>query len=573
MLLLKPKLLFGLLTVLAISLLMVACGDDDDEGTDEPGTGTNATTAPGGTPKKGGEITIVYPEPESFDPHYSAFAQDIGVQRMVFRGLYSLNAESKAEPELAASMPTVSSDGKTYTVKMKSGLKWSDGQPLTAKDFVAGIQRTCDPDNAGNYKDTISNIVGCDEFYSAASKTAAEKSALMAAIGVKATDDATIEIKLESAQPTFTLVLSLWMTFPSPSHIVKTSSEAWPDVTKLAYSGPYKIQEYKAKDQAVLIRNDSFHDTPANIDKITMKYIDKLDVAENAYRADQIDITRVTLTNLQVVKADPVLGKDFLQVPGVTTRAVHMNLAKKPLDNEKVRLALAQATDRETLNKVAFQGAYIPSTTWMPPVVAGGGVKEDSFAKTAGFNAEQAKKTLAEAGYADGNGFPVLTITVNDVPDRVATAEFLKEQWKKVLNIDITIEVVDSRTRAAKFTSEDYELFPGGWTQDYPDPENWVAGLFNSTGANNHYGVKNARLDELFQKALFNTNDEERRNQYREINKLLSDAPTVLAGAVLYQESFNYIIKPKLRGPKENAGPSDAFLAGDWNIEAWYLES
>ncbi len=571
MLHLKPKFLLSLLAVLAISLLMVACGDADDDDGGDDGSGATATQG-GSTPKRGGEITMVYPEPESFDPHYSAFAQDIGVQRMVWRGLYKLNKDNKAEPEIAASLPTISSDGKTYTVKLKPNLKWSDGAPLTAKDFVAGIQRTCDPDNAGNYKDTIGNIVGCDESYAAVEKTADEKTALRNAIGIKATDDTTLEIKLENAQPTFTLVLSLWMTFPSPAHVVKTSSEAWPDVTKLVYNGPYKIQEYKAKEQAVLVRNDNFYGTPANIDKITMKYIDKLDVAENAYRANQLDITRVNLTNLTAVKADPTLGKEYFQVPGVTTRAVHMNLKKAPLDNAKVRLALSQATDRETLNKVAFQGAYIPSTTWMPPAVVGGGVTEKSFDSKAGYNPEQAKKNLADAGFADGKGFPVLTITVNDVPDRKATAEFLKEQWKKVLNIDVDIEVVDSRTRAAKFTSEDYELFPGGWTQDYPDPENWVAGLFQTGGANNHFGVSDAKLDDLFKKASFNTNDEERRGQYRQINELLSSDP-MLAGPVLYQESFNYIVKSKLHGPKENAGPLDAFLAGDWNIEAWYLDS
>lgn len=564
MLPIKSKFWISLLALIAIALVAVACGDDDDDDDVDGGATTVA--------KQGGELTIVYPEPESFDPHYSAFAQDIGVQRMVWRGLYKLNIDNIAEPEMAASMPTISSDGKTYTVKLKSGLKWSDGAALLAKDFVAGIQRTCDPDNAGLYKDTIGNIVGCDEFYDAAEKTTDEKAKLRDAVGVKALDDTTLEFKIENAQPTFTLILSLWMTFPSPSHIVKTSGEAWPDVTTLVYNGPYKIMEYKAKDQAVLVRNDNFAGSPANIDKITMKYIDKLDVAENAYRAGQVDVTRVNLTNLTAVKADPELGKEFIQVPGVTTRAVHMNLNKKPLDNEKVRLALSQATDRETLNKVAFQGAYIPSTTWMPPAVVGGGVTEDSFAKTIGYNPDQAKKTLADAGYADGKGFPVLTITVNDVPDRRATAEFLKEQWKKVLNIDIDIEVVDSKTRASKFTSEDYDLFPGGWTQDYPDPENWVAGLFTTGGANNHYGISNKALDDLFQKASFNTNDEERRNQYREINKLLSEAP-LLVGPVLYQESFNYIVKSKVHGPKENAGPLDAFLCGDWNIEAWFIDS
>src|SRR5688500_20259525 len=129
MLLLKPKLLLGLLAVLAMSLLMVACGDDDDEGTEEPGGGSTATTASGGTPKRGGEITIVYPEPESFDPHYSAFAQDIDVQRMVFRGLFKLNKDNKAEAELSASLPDLSSDGKTYTVTSKPGLRRADGHP------------------------------------------------------------------------------------------------------------------------------------------------------------------------------------------------------------------------------------------------------------------------------------------------------------------------------------------------------------------------------------------------------------------------------------------------------------
>ncbi len=561
--------LLGLLVVLIASLTLIACGDDDD---DDDDTGPGATGTPSGdAPKRGGEITIVYPEPESFDPHYSAFAQDIGVQRMVWRGLYRLTLGNKTEPEMAAPMPDVSADGKTYTVKLQAGLKWSDGQPLTAKDFVAGIHRTCNPDNAGNYKDTIGNIVGCDEYYAAADKSADEKQKLQAAVGVKALDDTTIEFKLENAQPTFPMILSLWMTFPSPSHIVTDPGQAWPDVSKLAYNGPYKIESYSAKDSAVLVRNDNWAGTPANLDKVTMKYIDKLDVAENAYRADQIDVTRANLTNLTAIKADPALGKEFLQVGGVTTRAVHMNLKKKPLDNPKVRLALSQAIDRETLNKVAFQGAYIPSTTWMPPAVVGGGVTETTFDSIVGFNAEEAKKNLAAAGYPDGKGFPELSIVVNDVPDRKATAEFLKEQWKKILNIDIKIEVVDSKTRAARFTSEDYELFPGGWTQDYPDPENWVAGLFQTGGANNHYGVSDKQLDDLFEKAYFNTNDEERRKQYQDINKLLSAEP-MLVGPVLYQESFNYLIKPAVKGPRENVSPLDAFLAGDWNIEAWYLD-
>jgi oligopeptide transport system substrate-binding protein len=557
------------MALVSTAIFAAACGDDDDGGgSDATRTSTSGDSA---KPVDGGEITVQYAEPESFDPHWSHFAQDIGVQRMVWRGLYRLAKDNKVEPEMASDMPKVSDDGKTISVKLRSGLKWSDGATLTANDFVAGIQRTCDPDNAGTYKDTISNIVGCDEFYDAADKSADEKTALRNAVGVRAPDATTVEFKLESPQPTFAMILALWMTFPSPSHVVKNSGDEWPTVDKLVYNGPYKIESYRAKDSAVLVRNDNWYGDRPHLDKITLRYIDQLDVAENAYRANQIQLTRANLTNLDVIKADPTLGKEFLQVPGVTTRAVNMNLEHKPLDNYKVRLALSQATDRQALNKVAFRGAYIPSTTWMPPSVAGAGLKEDTFDKNVGFNPEQAKKTLAEAGYPDGKNFPVLNMVISDVPDRRATAEFLKEQWKKILNIEIDVQVVDSKTRSARFTQMDYDMLPGGWTQDYPDPENWVAGLFNTGGANNKYGVSDPKLDELYKKALYNTNNEERLNQWRDINKLLSENP-MLAGPVLYQESFNYLIKPRLHGPRDQADPLDAMIAGDWNVESWWLE-
>lgn len=559
----KLSFFFTLLALLAIAIVSVACGDDDDDDDDDSG----AT----GQPKQGGEVVLQYAEPESFDPHWSHFAQDIGVQRMVWRGLYRLNENNETEPEMASAAPEISSDGMTYTVTLRSGLKWSDGEPLTADDFVAGIQRTCDPDNAGTYKDTISNITGCDEFYAAAEASADEKATLREAVGVKALDDGTLEFTLENPQPTFTMVLALWMTFPSPSHIVQNSGDPWPDVTELAYNGPFKIESYKAKDSAVLIRNDNWYGEPAYLDKVTLRYIDQLDVAENAYRADQIDITRANLSNLNVVRADPTLGKEFLQVAGVTTRAVHVNHEREPLNDYDVRLALSRATDRDALNKVAFQGAYIPSTTWMPPSVVAGGLTEQSFEGAIGFDVDKARESLYDAGFPNGDGFPTLVMVVADVPYQRATAEFLKEQWKQHLNIDITVEVVDSRTRAARFTSMDYDLFPGGWTQDYPDPENWIAGLFNTGGTNNYYGVSDSKLDEIFDDAIFNTNDEERRNQYREINALLSENP-MLVGPVLYQESFNYLIKPDLHGPREYAAPVDAMIAGDWNIEGWWIE-
>jgi oligopeptide transport system substrate-binding protein len=146
----------------------------------------------------------------------------------VWRGLYHLDVNDKPQPAMADGAPQVSSDGKTYTIKLKKDLKWSDGQPLTAEDFVLGIQRTCNPDVAGHYQYILTNIVGCDDYYNAAQKSAAEKEELRKKVGVRAVDARTLEVKLQEAQPTFPIILALWPTFPAPKHKLASVDAPWP---------------------------------------------------------------------------------------------------------------------------------------------------------------------------------------------------------------------------------------------------------------------------------------------------------------------------------------------------------
>ena len=133
----KWRMLLSIFAVFAIMAVSVACGDDDDDDDGGDETPTTTTQAPSGT------ITIGGLQFETWDPHFSDFAQDIAHFFMVWRGAYELDLDNKPVPSMAAGAPTVSSDGKTYTVKLQSGLKWSDGTAMTAADFVAGIQRTC----------------------------------------------------------------------------------------------------------------------------------------------------------------------------------------------------------------------------------------------------------------------------------------------------------------------------------------------------------------------------------------------------------------------------------------------
>ncbi|GBD22868.1 Oligopeptide-binding protein OppA [bacterium HR29] len=551
--------LLGLFALAAV-VLAAACGDDEEGG----GPGGEAEQ-----PRQGGEIVVQYLEFQSFDPHFSSFAQDIGHQTFVFRGLYKLNKDNEPVPEMAADMPQISADGKTYTVKIKPGLKWSDGDDLKAEDFVAGIERTCNPDNAGEYQYLLSNIVGCDDYYAATDKSAAEKAALRAKLGVRAIDDTTIEFKLQQPQPTFTTILTMWMTWPVPIHIVPDGSTPWPeDPTKLAFNGPFVVSEYVPKERMVFTRNPNYAGQPAYLDKITFRYIEDNVQSNNAFRAGELHMALADATNLKALQQE--FPDKLLSYVTPTTIGLEMQLKKKPLDNLNVRLALSRAIDRKALAENVLQGAVTPTTTWVPPEVLGLDPNAtDLFEEQIGFNPEKAKEALAAAGYPNGQGFPTLSILIRDSAGARATAEFLKEQFKTILNIDVNIEIVDAPTRSKRFTEGQFELFPGGWHQDYPDPENWIIGLFDTGGTLNNYNCSDPEIDDLISKARYNTNDQERREQYKKVNELIS---TRICGVAPMYHSLNHVlIDPRLKGVRENATSQDRVLAGDWAPELWWL--
>ncbi len=563
----KWQLLLSMFAIFAIMAFAVACGDDDDD--DNGGSNASPTsggTAPTSVAKPSGTITIRTVQFESWDPHFSDFNQDIEHFFMVWRGLYHLDKDSKPQPAMADGMPTVSSDGKTYTVKLKKDLKWSDGQPLDANDFVLGVQRTCNPDNAGHYEYILTAIVGCDDYYGAGKKTAEEKAALQKAVGVRAVDANTIEYKLTDPQPTFTILLALWPTMPAPKHKLATVDAKWPAPMDNVYNGPFKVSAYTEKDKMEVVPNDQYTaGQKAQVEKIVLRYIDDPAVALNAYRAGEIDATAVPSTQLSAVKADPTLGKELVDYAATRTTGIEPNLKDPTLAKLDVRLALSQATDRKTLNDKVLNGANIPSTNWMPPDRSGN--KAGVFDAAIGFDPAKAKESLKKAGYDNGAGFPKLTILQVDSATNKAISEFLQSEWKKYLNIDVNLEYTDSKTRSSRFNSGDFQIVLGGWGEDYPDPENWILGLYETGGSINKQSCSLKEIDDAIAKAKFNQNDEQRRQQYRDIEKLVVE--NVCGIAPMWQVGFHAVVKPYIKGMIENKKPDDKQVPGDTSVELW----
>ncbi|MEX2238209.1 MAG: peptide ABC transporter substrate-binding protein [Dehalococcoidia bacterium] len=596
--------LFGVL-VLATGLIAIGCGDDDDDATEtateaagdddetvEPTTDegeptVEATEDPGAADGRaeGGEVILHSLEPEEFDPHASSFATDISLERMIWRGLYSLDIDNTVVSEangITTGPPEISEDGLTFTITMNEGLVWSDGDDLLAEDFVAGLKRTCNPVNAGDYAYLLTDltpIVGCSEFFNALTDAdgnavdpaSIDLQALEDAVAVTALDDLTIEITLTAPAPTFPIILALWPTFPVPVHLDRFASQtpdapgAWgAEPGDLAYNGPYMWTGYTAADTITLEPNPEWSGavTPT-LDTITLRLIDDAAVANNAYRTDELDFSLADSSQLQALQQE--FGDEYLQVVIPSTRGLEIQMEDEVLSDLNVRLALSKAIDRETLNQVAAGGGNVPTTAWMPEDVSG--TPYGTYDEAIGFDPEGAAAALEAAGFPGGEGFPELGILIGDSPAARATAEFLQQNFQEVLGISVTIDVVDSATRSARFTSEEFDLFPGGWIQDYPDPENWIVGLFDTDGGNNHYNCSMPEIDNLLADAIYNPNDEERRAQYQEIEALVVE--NICGIAPYWHESNKYLIKPHLVGFRENATGQDGVMPGDWNAEAW----
>ena len=546
------RVLISMLALLAIASIAVACGDDDDEGNDTP------TPAPAS-----GTITIGATQFETWDPHFSDFAQDITHFVYVWRGLYHLDRNDVPQPAMAAGAPEVSNDGKTYTVKLKSGLKWSDGADLTADDFVLGVQRNCNPDIAGHYQYILTNIVGCDDYYEAAEASAADKEALRAAVGVRATDSLTVEFTLQNPQPTFPILLALWPTFPVPSHKLAAVDADWPGPLENVYNGPFMPTAYTEQSSMELSPNPNWVGTPVGVTKVILRYVDDAAVLTNAFRTGEVDATAANKPELDRLKTE--FPDQLHQYPATRTIGIEFNVKASPVDNGDVRVALSRATDRDTMMDVVYSGANIATTSWVPP--ARNGLQGGEYDQYIGFDEAKAKEAMAAAGYPNGQGFPSLTLLLADTATNKLAGEFLQAEWKRILGIDIQLEFTDSRTRSSRFNASDFQIVLGGWQEDYPDPENWFLGLWETGGSINKPQTSIPALDDLISKAQYNTNDEERRQQYRDAERILLEKASGIAP--IYHSMVAALVRTEISGMVENQRPGDTFVPGDWYIELW----
>ncbi len=549
-----------LVAVTLIASLLVGC--------------TSKPSAPGAPEKK--EMVVRFndgTEPETLDPAKSTGIPEANIEMALNEGLTRL-VESKPTPALAGSW-TVSSDGLTYTFKLRDGIKWANGDPITAADFEYSWKRALDPRLASEYAYQLYYIKGGEKLNTIElpkdwDKDPAKKKEIEDKIeqgkkdlGIKVVDPKTLEVTLEA--PT-----AYWLSmvaFPTLYPVYKKNVEADPDkwFTKPETyngAGPFKMESWTHNEKIVMVRNPNYWDAKnVKIDKLVFTLVDSLNTEMTMFETDQIDMTSsVPTTDIDRLRAE---GK--LKIgPLLGTYYYRFNVTKPPLDNVKVRQALTLAIDRASLIKNVVKGGQAPALAFVP-----GGVPDVSgdFRQNGGDfykdnDLDKAKKLLAEAGYPDGKGFPELTILYNTSEGHKKIAEAIQEMWKKNLGINVKLTNQEWKVYLKSQAKLDYQVSRAGWIGDYLDPMTFVD-MFVKDGGNNQTGWANATYDKLVSDAKKTGDQNVRMKNMHEAEKILMDEQPVLP---IYFYVHNYLKKDNLKGVQSSALGFDDFKAA-------YLES
>jgi oligopeptide transport system substrate-binding protein len=503
--------------------------------------------------------------PDLIDPQKGSYTSELVVLAMAYEGLTRLDEHMNTVPAAAQSWE-FSADGTTLTFHLRPGLTYSDGSPLTAERFRYAVERTCDPHTAAQYQSILFDVVGCQAFARSllATPAAGDQTAVYnqakAALGVSAPDDRTLVIHLTHPAPYFPTIAFTWVFYPVKHEIVQKDPDGWwRDPANHVGNGPFRITRIADDQEIDFVANDHYWGGRPRLDGLDYVFIKDSTVALEAYRAGQVDITGVDGEQLPAVAADPALSKELLRYPIAGTNNLDFNLTKPPFEDKHVREAFAYAFDRQTWCDTVNHGTCVPAYSWVPPGTPGH-IDDIAYA----FDPAKAKAALAASRYGGPDKLPPITYTYpSDDPAERDRAEWIAGQYRDVLGVTITLDPVDNTTleglTKAPATFPQMLLF--GWTQDYPDPQDWLS-IYWVCGATNYAvlaGYCDPDFDQLIKHADAELDPAKRMTLYEQAGRVLQqDAPAVFA----FNPAGVFLVKPNVTGYVATAG--DFNWPGAW---------
>lgn len=533
----SKKLLASSAVILASAATLAACGSSNSQSNAKKQTLTWMNTA----------------EMATLDASKATDQASYEQINNVEEGLYLLGKNAKVQNALATSTKN-SADGKTWTFTLRKNAKWSNGDPVTAQDFVYSWRRTIDPKTASEYAYLFSGIKNADAIVSGKKKPAA--------LGIKADGKYKLTVTLEKRIPYFKLLMAFPLFFPQNQKFIEKMGSKYATSSKyMIYNGPYKQVGWTGSNLSwKLVKNDKYWDKK-NVKLDTVKFsVQKTPATDyNLYQSGKLDAAYLDAQATKSLK-----GKTgYTQRKMSTTQYLSYNIKKHPeFKNKNLRLAISMAINRKELAST-LGGAATPATTFDPEgmtTVNGKDytdtVKNAATEKATTYNVTEAKKLYKQALKETGKKKISFTLLGDDDDTAKKAAEFVQSQLENNLGIDVQVQSIPKKTRLTRMMSGNFDVVSTGWNADFSDPISFLD--LQTTGASYNYGKwSNKEYDKYVAASKTTGSDADRFKDLAKAEQILLEEQGVTP---LYHPIEAWMVKPSVKGVIYNgAGANYSF--------------
>ncbi|MBM7554033.1 peptide ABC transporter substrate-binding protein [Thalassobacillus pellis] len=538
-------LLLGLALVLSMFLVACSGGSDNADGGDTGGekSGEKSGEAAEGEPS-GEQVLNITDSAEipTMDPSLATDAVAFQWLGSTMDGLYRLGEDAELEPAIAKEHK-VSEDALTWTFTLREDATWTNGDPVTAHDFVFAWQRAVNPETGSEYGPYMMNgVIKNAEAISSGEMPVEE-------LGVKAVDDYTLEVQLEKPIPYFLSLTAFGTFLPLNQEFVEAQGDKFGlEANTILSNGPFKMTEWKHEEGWTLVKNEDYWDAEkVNLEKINVSVVKETSTRVNLYDSGEIDAAALSGEFVQQ-KA----GSDELKVEEEPVLFyLKMNQQHEVLGNVNARKAIQMVINREDLVNVILANGSIPAVGDIPQNFVKHPETGEDFREINGplieTNVEKAKELWAKALEEIGKDTVNLELLGGDSEVAKEMDAYLKAQLEQLEGLTVTVKPVPFKERLRLDTSMEYELQNAGWGPDYIDPNTFL-NLWVTDGGNNKTGYSSEEYDALIEKANneYATQPVKRFETFLEAEKMLIQEDAVIAP--LYQRAVAKLWKPYVKG-------------------------
>ncbi|NMO94793.1 peptide ABC transporter substrate-binding protein [Paenibacillus lemnae] len=532
----KHKSLLLLMTlILAIGTALAGCGSNNNEGAGSSGN----------KPKEQVFRMNLASEPPTLDPGQAQDNNSNTIINAVFEGLTRKGPDGEEVPGVAEKWD-ISEDGLKYVFTLRNDARWSNGDPVTAKDFEFAWKRVLDPGfaPAPPYAYQLYYIKNA-EAYNLGELDDPDQ------VGVKAVDDHTLEVTLENPTPYFLSLMSFQTYYPLHSSVKDNDKWATKAETIIG-NGPFKIASMTKGQKIELAKNDQYWDHQSiKLEKVHMSIVNSSATELSSYRNDELDYAGHPVGNIPTDQLAAVKKQmpDELNIKGISSTYFYIfNTTQEPFDNVNIRKAFSMAIDRQAIVDKITQGGQIPAFGFVPPGIKG---EKDEFRKEVPDkyfeeNIDEAKKLLdqgmKEKGYTT---LPAVTLIHNSDDNHKKIALAIADMWKNNLGVQVQVQNQEWGVFLKNRSALNYQVARSGWGADYNDPMTYID-MWTSGGGNNDTGFKNEEYDKLVKDAYATDDNAKRMELMAQAEKILVEDNQVVMP--IYYYSNVSLIKPWMKG-------------------------